>query len=196
MGKDDVDKSKRRFLTVATSAVGAVGAGFVAVPFIKSMSPSERARAAGAPVVADFGYLEPGKMHIEEWRGKPVWVLRRTPEMLATLEKTRARLKDPDSNESEQPEYSTNNARSIKDEYLIVIGICTHLGCSPTFRPDAGGDIGEDWLGGYLCPCHGGLYDLAGRVYQNVPPPLNLVVPPHRYLSDTRVIIGEDGGVA
>jgi ubiquinol-cytochrome c reductase iron-sulfur subunit len=196
MSNEGVDKGKRRLLTAATSVVGAVGAGFVAVPFISSMQPSAKTQAAGAPVEVDISEVEPGKLHTAEWRGKPIWILRRTPEMLETLTEDRDRLKDPDSKEPQQPAYAQNEHRSIKPEYLIVIGICTHLGCSPSFRPEKGGDLGADWLGGYLCPCHGGRYDFAGRVFQGTPPPLNLPVPPHHYISDTRLIIGEDEGVA
>jgi len=173
-----------------------VGAGFVAVPFIASMQPSARARAAGAPVEVDFSKLEPGQLMRVEWRGKPVWILRRTPETLANLAKLEGSLRDPESNESDQPENCKNQGRSIKPEYFIAVGICTHLGCSPTFVPDPGGDMGEAWLGGFFCPCHGSRFDLAGRVYQGVPAPLNLVVPPYTYLSDARMIIGEAGGAA
>jgi ubiquinol-cytochrome c reductase iron-sulfur subunit len=193
---NDVDNSKRNSLIALTSAVGAVGAGFVAVPFIKAMNPSAKTQAAGAPVQVDISDVEPGKFKIAEWRGKPIWILHRTEEMLATLEQARENLKDPDSNESDQPAYARNAQRSIKPEYLVVIGICTHLGCSPSFRPEKGGDLGADWLGGYLCPCHGGKYDFSGRVFNGTPPPLNLPVPPHVYLSDTTLLIGEDEGVA
>jgi ubiquinol-cytochrome c reductase iron-sulfur subunit len=196
MSNNDVDKSKRKSLIAMTSAVGAVGAGFVAVPFVKSMQPSAKTQAAGAPVEADISDLEPGKVKIVEWRGKPVWILRRNQEMLDSLSKTTDNLRDPESNESEQPEYAKNQHRSIKPEYLVVIGICTHLGCSPSFRPEHGGDLGPDWWGGYLCPCHGGKYDLAGRVFKGVPPPLNLPIPPHTYLSDSRILIGADEGAA
>jgi ubiquinol-cytochrome c reductase iron-sulfur subunit len=160
------------------------------------MSPSAKTQAAGAPVTVDISEVEPGKFMIAEWRGKPIWILRRTEEMLATLEQDRANLKDPDSNESSQPAYAKNAQRSIKPEYLVVIGICTHLGCSPSYRPEPGGDLGESWLGGYLCPCHGGRYDFAGRVFNGTPPPLNLPVPPHVYLSDTTLLIGDDKGAA
>jgi len=198
MTTDSVDDDKRRFIaTAATTAVGVVGAGFVAVPFIKSMQPSEKAKAAGAPVETDISDVEPGKYKVVEWRGKPVWVLRRTKAMLASLSSNDASLRDPESKESDQPSYAQNEYRSIKPEYLVVIGICTHLGCSPTYRPDiAPEDLGPDWKGGYLCPCHGGRYDLAGRVFKDVPPPKNLPIPPHRYLSDTRLLIGADEGVA
>jgi ubiquinol-cytochrome c reductase iron-sulfur subunit len=197
MSTDTVDLGKRRFLTAATSAVGAVGAAFVAVPFVKSMSPSARAQAAGAPVEADISKMEPGQMLTVEWRGKPVWNVRRTEETLNTLKTLDGILADPASNESDQPEYCKNASRAIKPEYLITVGICTHLGCSPTFRPEmAPADLGPDWKGGFFCPCHGSRFDLAGRVYSGVPAPLNLVVPPHNYINDGRIMIGVDQGAA
>ncbi len=197
MSTNGVDTSRRRFLTAATSVVGAVGAGFVAVPFISSMQPSARARAAGAPVEADFSKLEPGSKMTVEWRGKPVWIVRRTEQNLKDLESLNDSLSDPASKVEQQPVYCQNPARSIKPEYLITVGICTHLGCSPTYRPEiAPADLGAEWKGGFFCPCHGSRFDLAGRVYQGVPAPTNLVVPPHMYLADTRVIIGEDNGAA
>jgi len=197
MSTNGVDTSRRRFLTAATSVVGAVGAGFVAVPFISSMQPSARARAAGAPVEADFSKLEPGSKMTVEWRGKPVWIVRRTEQNLKDLESLDDSLSDPASVEEQQPSYCQNTARSIKPEYLIAVGICTHLGCSPTFRPEiAPADLGAEWKGGFFCPCHGSRFDLAGRVYQGVPAPTNLVVPPYMYLADTRVMIGEDNGAA
>ena len=197
MSTDTVDLGKRRFLTAATSAVGAVGAAFVAVPFVKSMSPSARAQAAGAPVEADISKMEPGQMLTVEWRGKPVWIVSRTEETLNTLKKLDGILADPASNESDQPEYCKNASRAIKPEYLITVGICTHLGCSPTFRPEmAPADLGPDWKGGFFCPCHGSRFDLAGRVYSGVPAPLNLVVPPHNYINDGRIMIGVDQGAA
>jgi ubiquinol-cytochrome c reductase iron-sulfur subunit len=194
---EGVDLGKRRMLTAATSAVGAVGAAFVAVPFIASMQPSERAKAAGAPVEADISKLEPGQLLRVKWRGKPVWIVSRTQEMLDTLPTLDDQLRDPDSNESEQPEYCKNPHRSQKPELLVAIGICTHLGCSPTYRPDvAPADLGADWKGGFFCPCHGSRFDLAGRVYSGVPAPLNLAIPPYQFLSDTNLLIGEDGGAA
>lgn len=195
--EDKVDTSKRRFLTAATSVVGAAGAVAVAVPFVSSMQPSAKTQAAGAPVEADLSALEPGKIMTVEWRGKPIWILRRTEEMLKVLPELSGELRDPDSEESEQPDYAKNWHRSIKEEYLVAVGICTHLGCSPTFRPDvAPADLGPDWKGGFLCPCHGGMYDLAGRVYKGVPPPKNLPVPPYTFLSESRLLIGVDEGVA
>ncbi|MCX7945599.1 MAG: ubiquinol-cytochrome c reductase iron-sulfur subunit [Hydrogenophilus sp.] len=188
-----MDESRRQLL-IATTAVGTAGAVALAVPFVASFAPSERAKAAGAPVEADISKLPPGEMMVVEWRGKPVWILHRTPEMLATLEKIRDKLADPDSEKSEQPPYAKNIHRSIKPEYLIVEGICTHLGCSPTakFQPGEASGLGAEWLGGYLCPCHGTLFDLAGRVFKNMPAPANLPVPPHKYLSETKILIGED----
>jgi len=197
MSGDKTNSGRRRFLTAATSVVGAVGVGFVLVPFVSSMQPSARARAAGAPVRADISKLEPGQMVRVKWRGKPVWLVRRTEEMLETLPTLDPQLRDPESLESEQPAYAQNAYRSIKPEVLITVGICTHLGCSPTYRPDVGAaDLGADWEGGFFCPCHGSKFDLAGRVYKSVPAPTNLVIPPHRYLSETELVIGDDGEVA
>ena len=197
MSGDETNTGRRRFLTAATTVVGAVGTGFLLVPFISSMQPSAKARAAGAPVRADISKLEPGQMIRVKWRGKPVWVVKRTDEMLATLPTLNDTLRDPDSAIPQQPEYAQNEYRSIKPEILILIGICTHLGCSPTYRPDvAPADLGPDWKGGFFCPCHGSRFDIAGRVYAGVPAPTNLPVPPHRYLSDDEIMIGEDGGVA
>ena len=198
MSTDTVDKGKRRFLVTSTSVVGAVGAGFVAVPFLASWMPSERAKNAGAPVEADISRLEEGRMLTVEWQSKPVWIVRRSEKTLADLEKNNANLKDPASdNIAQQPEYAKGQMRSIKPEILVLVGICTHLGCSPTFRPDiAPADLGENWLGGFFCPCHSSKFDLAGRVFQSVPAPTNLVVPPHYYVTDNTILIGEDGEAA
>lgn len=197
MSDDGVDTRRRRFLTVAASVVGGVGAAYVMVPFVASMLPSERAKAAGAPVEADISKLEPGQKINVEWRGKPVWIVRRTPEQLETLPEVAAQLRDPESLEPQQPTYAQNETRSIKPEVLVMIGICTHLGCSPTYRPEiAPEDLGGEWKGGFFCPCHGSKFDLSGRVYAGVPAPLNLPIPPHRYMSDTLILIGEDQGVA
>lgn len=194
---DDVDVSRRHFLGVATAVTGGVGAVFAAVPFLASWQPSARAQALGAPVEVDISKLEPGAMVKVEWRGKPVWVLRRSDDMLDRVGKAVDQLRDPDSEQPQQPEYATNEFRSIKPEVLVVIGSCTHLGCSPIERFDvAPADLGADWEGGFYCPCHGSTFDLAGRVYKGVPAPLNLAVPPHRYLSDSVVLIGADSGVA
>src|SRR5690606_22150771 len=166
-----------------------------AVPFVASLTPSERAKAAGAPVEADVSKLAPGEMMTVEWQGKPAWSLRRTEEMLATLDKLDDQLADPASEKSVQPEYAKNKARSIKPEFLVTIGICTHLGCSPSqkFKIGAASGLGDDWPGGFLCPCHGSTFDLAARVYAGKPAPTNLDIPPHKYLADTKILIGEDG---
>lgn len=196
---DGVDNSKRRFLTIAaTSAVATVGAVGAAVPFIASWNPSARAKAAGAPVEADFSKLQPGQMMTVEWRGKPVWIVRRTEKNLKDLAALTADLRDPASaTKDSQPSYAVNEGRAINAEYAVLVGICTHLGCSPTYRPElAPADLGENWRGGFFCPCHGSRFDLAGRVYKNVPAPTNLEVPKHMYLSDTRVMIGVDEGAA
>jgi ubiquinol-cytochrome c reductase iron-sulfur subunit len=185
----EVDNSRRRFLTAATSVVGGVGVVAAAVPFLSSWNPSARAQSAGAPVEADISKIEPGAQIIVKWRGKPVWIVRRDDEAMATLSKIEPELRDPNSDESIQPAYAKNQHRSIKPEYLVVIGICTHLGCSPSYRPE----ITSDWMGGFFCPCHGSKFDFAGRVYTGVPAPTNLVIPPHRYLDDHVLLIGEDG---
>lgn len=188
-----VDPGRRRFLTLATSGVGAVGAGFVAWPFLASLKPSERAKALGAPVEVDISALESGQKLTVGWRGKPVWVVKRTPEMVASLAKVEAELADPDSKQDQQPNYISGEARAIKPEILVMIGSCTHLGCSPTFRPEfPAPEIAANWQGGFYCPCHGSKFDLSGRVYKNVPAPLNLRVPPYRFASDTSIVIGED----
>ena len=189
MSSDGVDNNRRRFLTAATAVVGAAGTVAVAVPFIKSWNPSARAKSAGAPVEASIGKLEPGQQIIVKWRGKPVWVVRRDEEALATLTKVTDKLRDAVSDESIQPDYAKNQHRSIKSEYLIVVGICTHLGCSPSYRPE----ITAELMGGFFCPCHGSKFDLAGRVYSGVPAPTNLTIPPHYYVSESVVVIGEDG---
>ena len=192
-----VDEKRRRLLTAGVGVVGAAGAVSMAIPFVSSMSPSARAKAAGAPVEVGIDKLEPGQRVVVEWRGKPVWVVRRTEEMLASLETVKDELSDVESDSSDQPEYAKNTNRSIEPEVLVVVGICTHLGCSPTFRPGvAPADLGADWQGGFFCPCHGSKFDISGRVYKGVPAPTNLEVPPHQYLSDTRILIGSDGGNA
>jgi ubiquinol-cytochrome c reductase iron-sulfur subunit len=198
MSTNTVDAGRRRFLVASTSVVAAVGAGFVAVPFLSSWMPSERAKNAGAPVDVDISKLEYGRLLIVEWQSKPVWIVKRTEKTLADLPKNDDRLRDPHSEvASQQPPYAQNEDRSIKPEILVLVGICTHLGCSPTYRPDiAPADLGEDWLGGFFCPCHSSRFDLAGRVFQGVPAPLNLVVPKHEYLSDNVIRVGEDGGAA
>jgi ubiquinol-cytochrome c reductase iron-sulfur subunit len=199
VGKEDMtenidDKSKRRFLIAATTAVGAVGVGFVAVPFVSSLQPSAKTQAAGAPVEVDISKIEPGQRVIVEWRGKPVWIVKRTPKNLEDLPTLNEKLLDPDSKVTDQqPSYAQNAHRSIKEEYLVVIGICTHLGCSPSYvKEDDPHDLGSDWKGGFFCPCHGSFFDLAGRVFQGVPAPTNLVVPPYTYLSETTILVGVD----
>lgn len=198
MANEDVNQSRRRFLVAATTVVGGAGVVAVAVPFVASWRPSARAEAAGAPVEVDVSQVEPGQLIRVAWRGRPIWILRRTPEMLEGLPHNLPRLRDPDSEvESQQPPYAQNEYRSIKPDLLVLVGICTHLGCSPAFRPDvAPDDLGPDWRGGFFCACHGSRFDLSGRVYQNVPAPTNLVVPPHMYLSDTLLLVGEDEGAA
>lgn len=191
MSTESLDANRRRFLTLTTAVVGAVGAGFTAVPFISSWAPSAKAQAAGAPVEADISKLEPGQQVTFEWRGKPVWIIRRTKQQLADLDTHKGQLKDPDSTEEQQPKYATGSARAIHPEYLVLIGICTHLGCSPTFKPEKGSVV-PDWLGGFLCPCHGSRFDLSGRVFSGVPAQLNLVVPPHKYINDKLILIGVD----
>ncbi|MEM1243418.1 MAG: ubiquinol-cytochrome c reductase iron-sulfur subunit [Pseudomonadota bacterium] len=191
MEKEKIDLSRRRFLRYATGAFAAVGALFASIPFLASWLPSARARAAGAPVEVDLSRLEPGEMMTVEWRGRPVWLIRRTQEMIDQLAKPNVKLRDSESRVQQQPTYATNPHRSIKKEYLILVGICTHLGCSPTYMP-AIGSLGSDWPGGFYCPCHGSTFDLAGRVYTGVPAPINLEVPPHHYVADYKVIIGEN----
>ncbi len=193
----DTLKDRRRLL-VATSGVGLVAAAATVVPFVASLTPSNRARAAGAPGEAGVSKLAVGSMMTVEWRGKPVWILRRTPEMLAELEAHEQRLADPASDEPQQPDYATNLHRSIHPEYLVVIGICTHLGCSPSekFTPGAASGISTDWPGGFFCPCHGSIFDLAGRVFLSQPAPTNLEIPPHKWLADGLVLIGEDDTAA
>jgi len=199
MSTDGVDTSKRRFLIGATSAVGAVGVAGLAVPFIASMNPSARARAAGAPVEVDISKLQPGERITVEWQGKPVWILRRSEQNMKDLEGMADKLADPKSELPQQPAYATNVYRSNEKraDIVVLVGICTHLGCSPTFRPElAAADLGADWKGGFYCPCHGSTFDLAGRVYAGVPAPSNLVIPRHQYLSDSVIMVGEDGGAA
>ena len=191
-----VDKDKRNWI-VATAVVGGVGVAAVAVPFISTFQPSERAKAAGAAVEVDISAIKPGEKITVEWRGKPVWIVKRTPEQLASLPKVDALLADPKSQRKQDeltPVYARNENRSIKPDMLVVVGICSHLGCSPSdkFQLGAQPSLPDDWAGGFLCPCHGSTFDLAGRVYKNKPAPDNLEVPPHMYLSETRLLIGED----
>lgn len=191
-----IDSSKRTWL-IASSCAGAVGGVAVAIPFVSTFQPSEKAKAAGAAVEVDISALKPGEKITAEWRGKPVWIIKRTPEQIAELPKLDSQLADPQSKRHPDeftPEYARNEGRSIKPEILVVVGICTHLGCSPTdkFQPGPQPSLPDSWQGGFLCPCHGSTFDLAGRVFKNKPAPDNLPVPPHQYLSDTRLLIGED----
>lgn len=194
MTDDVVNKTRRRVLTAATSVVGAVGVVGAAVPFVGSWNPSAKAKAAGAPVRANIGKMDPGQMITVEWRGKPVYIVRRTQETIDNLDKVDDLVSDPNSEDPQQPEYVSSRTRSIKDEYLVLIGLCTHLGCAPLFRPEVGAsDLGGDeWQGGFFCPCHGSKFDMAGRVYKGVPAPTNLEVPPYRYETDTLLVVGED----
>ena len=191
MADENVNQDRRRFLTGVTTGVGAAGVAAAAVPFVASMTPSAKAKAAGAPVQVDIGNLEPGRLLKIEWRGKPVWIIKRTPEMLESLNVVTDELVDPDSARDQQPEYAQNQARSINPEVLVLVGLCTHLGCSPLEKL-VPGELDSEWQGGFFCPCHGSKFDLAGRVYKGVPAPTNLEVPPHRFLTDSRVEIGVD----
>ena len=193
MSNDGVNAGRRRFLVAATSVVGAAGAVGAAVPFVGSWFPSAKAKAAGAPVKVNISKIEPGQQLVAEWRGQPVFVVRRTAEALASLDKLQDTVADPQSEASEQPTYVDPKMRSIKPEILIIVGLCTHLGCAPSYRPEvAAADLGADWQGGYFCPCHGSKYDIAGRVFKGQPAPLNLPVPPHTYETDDVIIIGVD----
>ena len=194
MSNGGVNEGRRRFLTAATSVVGAAGAVGVAVPFVGSWNPSAKAKAAGAPVKANLSKLEPGQMITVEWRGKPVYVVRRTDETLANLSKMDDLVRDPASEEPQQPAYVTESYRSLKPEFLILLGLCTHLGCAPMYRPEVNAaDLGGDqWQGGFFCPCHGSKFDLAGRVLKGVPAPVNLEVPPHSFETDTLLVVGVD----
>jgi len=196
MSDQCMDKSRRNWI-IATSVAGGVGGAAVVLPLVNTFAPSERAKAAGAPVEMDIAGMQPGELRTVEWRGKPVWVVRRTPEMIESLKKTDAEVADPKSERNQDaltPEYARNQYRSIKPEYLVAVGICSHLGCSPTakFQTGAQPSLPDNWEGGFLCPCHGSTFDLAGRVFKNKPAPDNLEVPPHMYVSDTKLIIGED----
>jgi len=196
MSNAPVDKGRRRFLTVATSVVGGAGAVAVAVPFIASWNPSARAKNAGAPVEVNIRKAEPGQIVRVKWRGKPVWVVRRTPDMLEELGNIEDRLRDPKSEEPQQPAYAQNQYRSIKDEFFVAVGICTHLGCSPSYLSNGMGEHVEGVESGFFCPCHGSKFDVAGRVFSGVPAPLNLVVPPHYFIDDNTILVGEDKGQA
>ena len=197
MSADGASPSRRRFLTGSVTVVGGVGSAFAVWPFLSAWQPTERAKAIGAPVEVDISKLEPGQRLVEKWRGQPVWIVRRTEEVLSNLPGLDGEMRDPNSDEDQQPEYARNEFRSIRPEIAVLVGLCTHLGCSPLFyRADDRHPLGADWKGGFFCPCHGSKFDFAGRVYQGVPAPLNLAVPPHSYLSDTRILIGVDQEVA
>jgi len=197
VSEDHVDNKRRRLLTIATAGVGALGAVGLAVPFAGSLTPSEKAKAAGAPVEVDISKMEPGQQITVEWRGKPVWIINRSAEILDLLPSVDGRLVDPGSETDQQPEYAKNPYRSIKQEILVLVGICTHLGCSPKYEPEIGAvSFDNDWKGGFLCACHGSKFDLAGRVFSGVPAPTNLEVPPHMYLSDDVILVGVDEEVS
>ena len=199
MKSDGINTERRRFLTTTASVVGGAGALATSVPFVSTLMPSARARAIGAPIEADIGDMEVGERKIVKWRGKPVWILRRDDASIDDLYGLDEEVKDPSSQTEQQPFYARNQYRSQRPEFLIVLGICTHLGCSPVYARKGQGEVhqlGADWKGGFFCPCHGSRFDLAGRVFKGVPAPSNLVVPPHQYLSDTKVLIGDDSGVA
>lgn len=188
------DNPRRRFLRRMSLGMGAAGGAAIAVPFVASMSPSARAKAAGAPVTIDISALAPGEMAVELWRGKPVWILRRTKEQLETLAKATDLLADPDSVKSEQPDYIEGPGRAQREDVVVLLGVCTHLGCAPTEAFVTGSDsgLGDDWIGGFFCPCHGSKFDFSGRVYKNVPAPTNLPVPPYRFADDNTIVVGED----
>ncbi|WP_018404894.1 ubiquinol-cytochrome c reductase iron-sulfur subunit [Marinobacter gelidimuriae] len=193
MKNGDVSHGRRRFLVGATAAVGGVGVVGAAVPFVASWNPSAKAEAAGAPVTVNIEKVEPGQQITVAWRGKPVWIIRRTEEMLSNIEQLNDKVRDPQSVEPQQPEYASDVYRSVKPEFAVLVGLCTHLGCVPSYRPDvAPADLGEEWLGGLFCPCHGSRYDMAGRVYLSQPAPLNLEVPPYRYDDEMVITLGLD----
>lgn len=195
MQEGKIDKQRRRFLTTAATVVGGAGVAVTAIPFISSLSPSAKTRAFGGPVEVDISTLQPGQKLTVKWQGKPVWILRRDEKTLSVLESLDTELRDPKSDDGQQPEYAKNTYRSVKPEYLVVIGLCTHLGCSPNyFTAEEQQVLGPDWKGGFWCPCHGSRFDMAGRVYKGVPAPTNLVVPPHKFISATIIRIGDDTG--
>ncbi|USH02805.1 ubiquinol-cytochrome c reductase iron-sulfur subunit [Grimontia kaedaensis] len=196
MSNAPVNSGRRRFLTLSTAVVGGVGAAAVAVPFIKSWNPSAKAKAAGAPVEVDVSKIEEGQLVRAIWQGKPVWIVRRSKQTLEKLDQIGDKLRDPESLEPQQPEYIVNTYRSVKPEIFVAVGLCTHLGCSPTYLPDSFGEQVEGVASGFFCPCHGSKFDMAGRVFKSVPAPLNLVVPPYTYLNDKRILVGADEGTA
>lgn len=196
MSNAPVNSGRRRFLTLSTAVVGGVGAAAVAVPFIKSWNPSAKAKAAGAPVEVDVSKIEEGQLVRVIWQGKPVWVVRRSEQTLEKLNEIGDKLRDPESLEPQQPEYIVNTYRSVKPEIFVAVGLCTHLGCSPTYLPDSFGEQVEGVESGFFCPCHGSKFDMAGRVFKSVPAPLNLVIPPYTYVNDNRILVGADEGTA
>lgn len=196
MDTGEIDLHRRRFLTTAATVVGGVGVAATTIPFISSMTPSAKTKAIGAPVEVDISELKTGEKMTVKWQGKPVWILKRSKISLGELKSLDSEVRDPDSDVKQQPPYAKNEYRSIKPEYLVVIGLCTHLGCSPNYFPEGTEGLGSDWKGGFLCPCHGSRFDLAGRVFKGVPAPTNLVVPKYKFVSDTRIVIGEDSGVS
>jgi ubiquinol-cytochrome c reductase iron-sulfur subunit len=192
-GKNKEMDSSRRNLLAVTVAAGGAASVVAALPFAATMLPSDRAKALGAPVEADVGSLAPGEMQILEWRGKPVWIVRRTKDMLDGIKKSDGSVADPNSEVPQQPDYAKNEFRAIKEEFAVLVGVCTHLGCSPQLKSsDAQAEMGAGWSGGFYCPCHGSKFDFAGRVYKGAPAPINLEVPPYTYLSDTKILIGDD----
>jgi ubiquinol-cytochrome c reductase iron-sulfur subunit len=196
MSDEAVNLGRRQLLTVVTAVAGGMGVVAVAAPFLASLKPSARAQALGAPIEVDVSKIDPGARITVEWRGKPIYIVRRTPEEVATLDQLAPRLRDPESNESDQPSYAHNTYRSLKPEIFVVVGVCTHLGCAPLYRPEVGAtDLGADWPGGFFCPCHGSRFDMAGRVFKGVPAPLNLVVPPYRFVGESTLVVGDDTGV-
>jgi ubiquinol-cytochrome c reductase iron-sulfur subunit len=195
MQDNGIDKKRRHFLTAAATVVGGVGALATAVPFVSTLSPSAKTKAIGGPVEVDITGLKPGERKTVKWRGKPVWILRRSEETVADLAGMADILRDPESDVNQQPEYAKNSHRSVNPDYLVVVGLCTHLGCSPKYRSkDEGEELGADWKGGFFCPCHGSTFDLAGRVFKGVPAPANLVVPKYQFISETTILIGDDSG--
>ena len=193
MDNHEINQGRRRFLVLTTAGAGGLAAAGVAAPFVASWFPSEKAKAAGAPIEIDVSKIESGQMLTAEWQGKPIWVVNRTDQQIKDLKGLNGVLTDPNSEVNHQPEDCKNETRSIKPNVLVAIGICTHLGCSPTYRPDiAPADLGAEWKGGFFCPCHGSKFDIAGRVYAGAPAPTNLVIPPHKYLSDTTIQVGDE----
>ncbi len=197
MHDGEIDKHRRRFLTTAATVVGGAGVAASTIPFISNMTPSAKTKATGGPVEVDISELKPGQRLTVKWQGKPVWIIRRDDKTLSDLETLNSEVRDPQSNVDQQPPYAKNTYRSRNPDFLVVIGLCTHLGCSPIYFPaDDQQDLGPDWKGGFFCPCHGSRFDLAGRVYKGVPAPTNLVVPPYRFVTDNRMLIGDDSGAS